>query len=482
MSSMLSPGPANAAAGIIARKQPDIGAGRPRRSKWVARSKLYLALIALMAPMLGGMALFTYYPQYSTIKYSFYKWDGGSLFEEFRGLENYRRAFTGDTLFWPTFGLVLILLAANIVKMWPSIFAAIVVHRLKSERWQYIYRVLFVVPMVIPSLVGLLIWKGFYDPLIGPLNQFLNATGLMRILAWLDVRMPALSAALAPVLHRTVDPLFYSVGGMLMTGVLLFCAAGGWAAIKRAWLFWLLAVALAASVMGVGDALAAAYWPAEGTAPTDLHWSVVVRFAIWVLGAAFAGEWSLRTRGVAGTRIMRWSGAVVAGVACLAAAAAMLWTSPVGQFDTGTPGWLSNSKLIVPSLILWGFPWVGTVGVLLYLAGLQNISQDIYEAADIDGVGSVGKLFYIELPLILVQVRINLIFLTIGTLTDYGLFLLLLGAQGGPGGVGVVPGLYMYRKAFVDGEFGYACALGIVLAAIILIITVLYQKYVTVEK
>jgi ABC-type sugar transport system permease subunit len=40
----------------------------------------------------------------------------------------------------------------------------------------------------------------------------------------------------------------------------------------------------------------------------------------------------------------------------------------------------------------------------------------------------------------------------------------------------------MYRKALTDGEFGYACCLGIILAAIVLLITVLYQKYVQVEK
>jgi ABC-type sugar transport system permease subunit len=481
MSAMLSPGSTDAAAGIIAKKAPDLPSGYVRHTKWAARSKHYLTLFALMAPMLAGMLLFTYYPQYSTIKYSFYKWDGGALFEEYRGLENYRRALTGDSLFWPTFGLVLVLLAANIVKMWPSILAAIVVHRVRSERWQYIYRVLFVVPMVIPALVGLLIWKGFYDPLIGPLNKFLNATGLMHVLAWLDVRMPALSASLAPVVHGAIDPIFYGVGGMLVVGVLLFFAAGGWAAMKRSWIVGVLALLLAASVLGVGDALSAAYWPAEGAAPTALQWSVLLRFAIWTAGAALAGEWLLRARGAAGSNAMRWAGAAIVGLACIVGAAT-LWTSPVGDFDTGTPGWLSNSKLIVPSLILWGFPWVGTVGVLLYLAGLQNISTDVYEAADIDGVTSFGKLIFIELPLILSQVRINLIFLTIGTLTDYGLFLLLLGAQGGPGGVGVVPGLYMYRKAFVDGEFGYACALGIILAAIILVITVLYQKYVTIDK
>src|SRR5882724_5970396 len=163
MSTVASPGSADAAAGIITQKKPatpPLSRGRPR---WVEHGRLYLALFGLMAPMLAGMILFTYYPQYSTIKYSFYKWDGGSLFEEFRGLENYRRALTGDALFWPTFNLVLVLLAANIVKMWPSIGAAIVLHRLRSERWQYIYRVLFVLPMVIPALVGLLIWKSFYD-------------------------------------------------------------------------------------------------------------------------------------------------------------------------------------------------------------------------------------------------------------------------------------------------------------------------------
>jgi ABC-type sugar transport system permease subunit len=349
--------------------------------------------------------------------------------------------------------------------MWPSIMTAIVLHRLKSERWQYVYRVLFVVPMVIPALVGLLIWKSFYDPLIGPLNRFLRGTGLMSLLAWLDVRMPLLSTKLMPLVEHLVEPLFYSVWGMLVAGVLLVSAAGGIAVVRRSLLYWVIIVGLCAAFMGVGDGIGG-----------------VVRFLVWVAGSLVAGELLVRRRGAAGRSAMRWTGAAVIGLACLLIVGATLWTSPVGQFDSGTPGWLSNSKLIVPSLILWGFPWVGTVGVLLYLAGLQNISQDVYEAAEIDGVGSIGKLFYIELPLILAQVRINLIFLTIGTLTDYGLFLLLLGSEGGPGGVGMVPGLYMYRSAFVDGEFGYACALGIILAAIILFITVFYQKYVTVEK
>jgi len=136
----------------------------------------------LMAPSLLSLLLFTYYPQFGAIKYSFYNWDGTNLRVEWVGLKNFIEAFTVDPLFWQSFKLVLILLAANVVKMIPSIFTAIILHRVRSERWQYLYRVLFVVPMIIPSIVGLLIWKSFFDAGTGVLNAFLNATHLMTLL------------------------------------------------------------------------------------------------------------------------------------------------------------------------------------------------------------------------------------------------------------------------------------------------------------
>jgi ABC-type sugar transport system permease subunit len=99
-----------------------------------------------------------------------------------------------------------------------------------------------------------------------------------------------------------------------------------------------------------------------------------------------------------------------------------------------------------------------------------------------DGAGPIRKFFSIEVPLIMTQVRINLIFMTIGTLSQYGLFLLLLGPSGGPGNKGMVPGLYMYREAFYNQRYGYACSLGMVMFVLILAITIFYQKYVKVEK
>jgi len=252
----------------------------------------------------------------------------------------------GDSLLWGSFRLIFILIVANLFKMWPSIFTAVCIHRLRSERTQYLYRVLFVVPMIIPQMVGLLIWKFFYDPNVGVLNRFLVITHLDRFLMWLDK--------------------------------------------------WV------------------------------LHLGVFV--------APFK------------------------------------------------PAWLGDPSLIIPALIFWGFPWVGVIGVLIYLAGLQNISQDVYEAAEIDGIGWWGKFWRIELPLIMTQVRLNLILMIIGTFQAYGFQYVLLGAEGGPQNKGLTPGLYMFYQAFEEQNYGYACAIGLILFFIILVLTVINQKYVRVEK
>jgi ABC-type sugar transport system permease subunit len=146
------------------------------------------------------------------------------------------------------------------------------------------------------------------------------------------------------------------------------------------------------------------------------------------------------------------------------------------------PVWLGSPDLVLPAMILWGFPWVGVVGVLIYLAGLQAIDRSVYEAADVDGIGWFGKFLYIELPLILTQVRINLVLLIIGTLQSYEFILVLFGDDGGPNGKLMIPGLYMFRSAFAEGQAGYACCIGLVTFVFILLLTELNNRFVRVER
>lgn len=142
-----------------------------------------------------------------------------------------------------------------------------------------------------------------------------------------------------------------------------------------------------------------------------------------------------------------------------------------GLFVQGQlPAWLGDPKLIIVACIIWGFPWIGSFAVLNYLARLQSIPKDIYEAADVDGAGWWTKFTKIELPLITGSIKITLVLVIIDTLKDAGMILALAGMQGGPGGNATVPALFMLRKAFIEQDMGYACAVGIVLTLIVLIL------------
>ena len=436
----------------------------------IERGKLYFVLLMLMLPTLLGMIWLDYYPKLSAVRYSFYTWDG-SMVEEFRGFKNYVDAFRADPLFWQTFGLIGILLVANLLKMWPSIIAAIVLHRLRSAKAQYLYRVAFVITMVIPGLVWLLIWKSFFDPTVGLLNTFLSRTGLMKVLQHLDEVMPKVAELFATPRANVIDPLFVSVWGMGLTGVMFASLPKGIASIKNAVIWWL--ILLAASML---------IWsPLAPLLHENGTWNGMAHLVVTV-GVVIGIAEILRRKTILAPEITFWAGSAMVLLACAIIMLTMVWTEPTHAFENGQPAWLGHTMLVIPAILFWGFPWIGTVGVLIYLAGLQNISQDVYEAADLDGLGPFGRLIYIELPLMMTQIRINLIFMTIGTLTDYGFFLILLGPEGGPGNKGMTPGLYMYREAFFNQKYGYACALGMVLFVIVLGITIFYQKYVKVEK
>jgi len=484
-------------------------------SKLLERSKLWSTLYLLMLPTLLSMLVFGYYPKLDVIVKSFYDSEPGQR-EEFIGWKNFLDA-AADPLFWQSFRLVAVLLVANIVKLVPGIITAIALHRLMSDRWRYIFQICFVIPMVIPALVWLLIWKSFYEPDFGLLNRFLNSTGLMSMLHWMDGTtnapgvMPHIADMLQPLLRGPVSMIFVSVWGMALFGAMVVTLANSherrdkrWPACMSLVIVTLLftmtvemgrAASMAGLVVCAVCTLAALCYMARALGAAWILWGFWLLAGVWacwdrliwlpalVVAAVAVAEVAFHAMSrLLAQDVLRRGGWVIIVVGSMLVLLGMIWTSPTGQFEFGTPAWLGNKDLVIPALIFWGFPWVGTVGVLIYLAGLQQISQDIYEAAELDGVGPVRQLFAIELPLIMTQVRINLIFMTIGTLTGYEFFLILLGPTGGPGNKGMVPGLYMYQQAFIDGRFGYACALGLVLFVMILLLTIIYQRYVKVEK
>lgn len=304
----------------------------PKPIRW-NQVKHHWEIYLFVLPTVILVTLFQYYPASSGIYHSFFRWNGSDI-SEFRGLENYVDLLKNSE-FWNSFKLAFILGAWNIVKMIPALLAAVAIHRCRSERMQFFYRTLFVVPMVIPGLVVVLIWRSFFfEATSGYLNKFLLTTGLFDVLCKFDA--------------------FFNWGGIFVPGKM--------------------------------------------------------------------------------------------------------------------PAWLGDPRLIITACIVWGFPWVGSFAVLTHLAKLQNIPKDIYEAAEIDGVNWWTKFTRIELPLIMGSIYLLLVFVIIDTIKDAGMILALAGIAGGPGGKATVPALFMIRKAFLDQQMGYACAVGIVLTAVVMVL------------
>ncbi|MGB9682237.1 MAG: carbohydrate ABC transporter permease [bacterium] len=276
----------------------------------------------LLLPTFILLFIFEYYPAISAVYHSFFDWDGFTL-PRYAGLENFIQLLFKDPVMSVSAKNITILTIFRVlIAITLPLLGAELVFNIFDVRSAYVYRALFVIPMVVPSMVNLLVWKFVYNPQYGLLNQFLKIIGVPNL-----------------------------------------C---------RAWL---------------------------------------------------------------------------------------------GDFSTA-----------LYAILFLGFPWISSLWFLIFLAGLQNISSDIFDAAKIDGVTGLKRIRFIDIPLIAGQIKLVLILSIINALQGYAGIMVL--TNGGPGNSTMVPGLYLYNNAFYFNKMGYACSIGVVLFFILLILTYINLKYV----
>jgi raffinose/stachyose/melibiose transport system permease protein len=138
--------------------------------------------------------------------------------------------------------------------------------------------------------------------------------------------------------------------------------------------------------------------------------------------------------------------------------------------------WLADPKIALYSLIFVGFPWVGAVAMLIYYAGLQNIPDSLIDASLIDGASTLRRIWSIDLPLLMGQVKLQMVMTTIFTIQGFSSQLVL--TNGGPGYATMVPGLWMYQRAFQGDAFGYASAIGFMMFVVMMVITYVNNRYI----
>lgn len=280
----------------------------------------YRTIYLWLVPTFLLLFLFNYYPAFSALYHSLFQWNGANV-KLFIGVSNFVEMWH-DPLWWDSFWhLMIMTVALVLINLTFPLGAAAMIFHLWNMRMAYFYRVLLVVPMVVPGLVVLMIWKFIYSPNIGLLNQMLELAGLE--------------------------------------------------ALARPWL---------------------------------------------------------------------------------------------GDFD-----------LALYAVIFVGFPWVAGIGTLIYLAGFQAIPGELMDSAVIDGASTWQRLMFVELPMVMSQIRLVVILTVITAFQNFTIILVMTG--GGPGTETLVPGLHLYKNAMAYNRMGYACAIGTVLFALTLALTYLNQRY-----
>lgn len=139
------------------------------------------------------------------------------------------------------------------------------------------------------------------------------------------------------------------------------------------------------------------------------------------------------------------------------------------------PAWLSDPSWALYAVVIMSLWGVGG-GAVIYLAGLQNIPAHLYEAAAIDGAGPLSQFWRITVPLMTPTIFFLLVMGIIDSFQTFTTVYVLTNGTGGPEQSVLFYMLYLYQKAFVDFQMGYASAMAWVGAAIAIVLALVVFK------
>ncbi|WP_248927106.1 carbohydrate ABC transporter permease [Paenibacillus hamazuiensis] len=142
----------------------------------------------------------------------------------------------------------------------------------------------------------------------------------------------------------------------------------------------------------------------------------------------------------------------------------------LGWFGIQGVGWLSNPDTSLATLVLLN-AWQFGSTMVIFLAGLKQIPQDLYESASVDGANPLRKFFHITLPMLSPVMFFNLVLGVIGSFQMFTSAFII--TKGGPANSTYMYALFLFEKAFKHYQMGYASALAWILLIIIAVLTAL---------
>jgi len=143
------------------------------------------------------------------------------------------------------------------------------------------------------------------------------------------------------------------------------------------------------------------------------------------------------------------------------------------QLGFGTFNFFTANRALISVILTQAWQWTGWA-MVIYLANLQSISPDLYEAADIDGAGGIKKFFYVTLPLMCPSVKIIVVTGLIGGMKVFDIIYSM--TSGGPGNATETVMTVMMKKGISDGFYSTGSAFGVCFFAIVLVISAVVTK------
>lgn len=371
----------------------------------------------LLFPSIGLLLVFSYYPFFSALGYAFFRWPYITRPPEWAGLDNFVQLFRDRDL-WFSFRNMLCFLVADILKVLiVTTVVAELIFSLRSPRLAQFYRVALVLPMVVPGVVGLYIWASFYSYDVGLVNKIMRPLENSRPYHWLMDQKP----------YQWLRGVDEETAAQIRDEQQL----------RRQLVRDLRAEAGA----GLAPDLAARVAKRSRLDPeTDLA-GVPDAFRARILEVNNLNDRLLSMRRL-----------------------------------TLDKAWLGDEDTALGSFIFMGFPWCGGVAVLIVLAGLYGIPQDIFDCARVDGVGPIRRIFTIDVFLIAGQLKLLVVLAMLGSIQGFMGQMIL--TDGGPGRATLVPALHLIHHAFRYRALGYGAAIAVLLFLIMLILTYINMKYI----
>jgi multiple sugar transport system permease protein len=141
--------------------------------------------------------------------------------------------------------------------------------------------------------------------------------------------------------------------------------------------------------------------------------------------------------------------------------------------DNWLPGWLADEHWAMPGLVLMSL-WGAGGGAILYVASLQDVPKELFEAAELDGAGPIQRFWNVTIPMISPVLLFTGVMGLIGGFQEFARAFVM--TRGGPWDSTLFYCLHLFNSAFTEFRLGYASAMAWVLFAIILVATIVVMR------